>query len=137
MTTSLDSETDVNSLEPLDTNGEDGLVDLVSEDGTGERIQREEPSQIELIDPGSKLNNGTHGSTTEMGDPLSLTKPLPGVTKATAVCSDEQQHRLAYLIPNVKACHDLYSRRSVIRSKRKQQEHNQLVPHSIFLACSI
>jgi hypothetical protein len=72
-----------------------------------------------------------------MGDPLSLTKPLPGVTKATAVCSDEQQHRLAYLAPNVKACHDLYSRRSVIRIKRKQQEHNQLVPHSIFLACSI
>jgi len=33
VTTSLDSETDVNSLEPLDTNGEDGLVDLVSEDG--------------------------------------------------------------------------------------------------------
>ena len=34
VTTSLDTETDVDSLEPLDTDGEDGLVDLVSEDGT-------------------------------------------------------------------------------------------------------
>ena len=33
VTTSLDSETDVDSLEPLNTDGEDGLVDLVSEDG--------------------------------------------------------------------------------------------------------
>jgi len=33
VTTSLDSETDVDSLEPLNTDGEDRLVDLVSEDG--------------------------------------------------------------------------------------------------------
>jgi hypothetical protein len=34
VTTSLDSETDVDSLEPLNTDGEDGLVDLVSEHST-------------------------------------------------------------------------------------------------------
>lgn len=83
MSSTLDSESDVNVGELVGTNGEDGLVNLVSEErtgGGGETRIRGQKKTASLFRWETDMRHVTHGSTMEMGDPLSRIKPLPGVT---------------------------------------------------------